>query len=57
MTRCSLFRPMKSILKLITLASLALALNSCGLPGALMRTAGNAVTGVANIAGQAVSGG
>jgi hypothetical protein len=57
MSRCSFFRFMKLILKLITLASLTLALNSCGLPGALMRTAGNAVTGVANLAGQAVSGG
>lgn len=34
---------MKRVLQLIVLAAMALSLNSCGLPAALGRTAGNAV--------------
>jgi hypothetical protein len=46
---------MKRILQLITLAAIALSLNSCGLPGALMRSAGNLVQGADNMVGQAMS--
>ncbi|MEX1115032.1 MAG: hypothetical protein WEB53_07270 [Akkermansiaceae bacterium] len=34
---------MKRILQLVVLAGLVLSLNSCGLPGALVRSAGNLV--------------
>jgi hypothetical protein len=46
---------MKVTLKLIALTSFALALNSCGLPGALVRTAGNTVNSVSNLASSAMS--
>ena len=41
---------MKNILMTASLAALALALNSCGLPGALVRSAGRLVEGVGNVA-------
>jgi hypothetical protein len=41
---------MKRMLQLAALAAIALSLNSCGLPAALGRTAGNVVNGVGNMA-------
>jgi hypothetical protein len=46
---------MKRIIQLAALAAIALSLNSCGLPGALGRTAGNLVQGVGNIANAAMT--
>jgi hypothetical protein len=40
-----MLHPMKRILQLITLAGLVLSLNACGLPGAVMRSAGRLVEG------------
>lgn len=42
---------MKRIFVLLTLAAALLSLNSCGLPGALVRTTGNLVSTAANAVG------
>ncbi|MES2476288.1 MAG: hypothetical protein V4640_10940 [Verrucomicrobiota bacterium] len=42
---------MKRICMLVTLAAAVLSLNSCGLPGALVRTAGNLVNTAAGAVG------
>ena len=46
---------MNRILQLAALAAIALSLNSCGLPAALGRSAGNLVNGVGNIANTAMT--
>lgn len=46
---------MNRFLKLITLAAITLSLNSCGLPGALMRSAGNLIQGADNLVGKAMT--
>ncbi|MES2438214.1 MAG: hypothetical protein V4584_04070 [Verrucomicrobiota bacterium] len=46
---------MKRILQFLTLAAIAFSLNSCGLPGALARSAGRLVQGAANVADQAMT--
>jgi hypothetical protein len=46
---------MKQTLQLLALAALMLSLNSCGLPGALARSAGRVVQGVGNVANQAMT--
>ena len=46
---------MKRIFQLTALAAIALSLNSCGLPAALGRTAGNLVQGVGNVANSAMT--
>ena len=40
---------MKRIVLLITLGVAVLSLNSCGLPGALVRTAGGLIQGAGNL--------
>lgn len=40
---------MKRIILLISLGAAVLSLDSCGLPGALVRTASNAVQGAGNL--------
>jgi hypothetical protein len=42
---------MKRILQLILLAGIAFSLNSCGLPGALVRSAGSLVNGASSLVG------
>ncbi len=42
---------MKRICLLITLTAAVLSLNSCGLPGALIRTTGNLVQSASNLVG------
>ncbi|MEO7099334.1 MAG: hypothetical protein ABI162_08225 [Luteolibacter sp.] len=42
---------MKRILQLIVLAGIAFSLNSCGLPGALVRSAGSLVNAAGGLAG------
>jgi hypothetical protein len=44
---------MKRIILLLTLGAAVLSLNSCGLPGALVRTAGNLVQSAGSLAGAA----
>ena len=44
---------MKRILQLIVLSGIAFSLNSCGLPGALVRSAGNAVNSASALVGSA----
>ena len=44
---------MKRIAILIALGAAVLSLNSCGLPGALVRTASNAVQGAGNLVNSA----
>lgn len=46
---------MNRLLQLTALVTIALFLNSCGLPAALGRTAGNVVQGVGNIANSAMT--
>lgn len=46
---------MNRILKLLALAAIALSLNSCGLPGALMRSAGRVIQGADSMMGQAMT--
>ncbi len=46
---------MKLILQLSAVALVALSLTSCGLPGALVRTAGSAVDGVSKLGNSAMS--
>ncbi|GAA5125127.1 hypothetical protein JIN84_13650 [Luteolibacter yonseiensis] len=46
---------MKRTLQTLSLAALLLSLNSCGLPGALARSAGRVVEGVGNVANQAMT--
>jgi hypothetical protein len=46
---------MKWFLQLITLAAIALSLNSCGLPGALVRSAGRVIQGADSLVGQAMT--
>jgi hypothetical protein len=45
---------MKRLLQLVTLAAIALSLNSCGLPAALARTAGNVVNSAGGLVGPAL---
>ena len=49
--------PMKRLFQLITLAALMLSLNSCGLPGALVRTAGSLVQGAGGLVAPAMAAG
>jgi hypothetical protein len=46
---------MKRILQMTALAAIGLSLNSCGLPAALGRTAGNVVNGVGDMANQVMT--
>ena len=41
---------MKRMILLITLGAAVLSLNSCGLPGALVRTVGNTANNLVNMA-------
>jgi len=45
---------MKTLLQAAIVGAIALSLTSCGLPGALARTAGNAVNSVSNIGSTAL---
>jgi hypothetical protein len=45
-----MLRAMKRILQLIVLAGLVLSLNSCGLPGAVVRSAGRLVDSASTLA-------
>lgn len=47
---------MKRLVQLTTLAGIMLSLNSCGLPGALARTAGGVVQSVGGLASTALAG-
>ncbi len=44
---------MKRLVYLITLGAAILSLNSCGLPGAIIRSAGNLVKGASGLVGGA----
>lgn len=46
---------MKRLLQLTALLAIALSLNSCGLPAALGRTAGNLADGVGDVASQVMT--
>jgi len=46
---------MKRFLQLTALAAVVFSLNSCGLPAALGRTAGNVVNGVGDMANQVMT--
>ena len=46
---------MKRILQLAVLATIALSLNSCGLPAALGRSAGRVLSGVEGLTNQAMT--
>lgn len=46
---------MKRYFQLTALAAIVLSLNSCGLPAALGRTAGNLVSGVGDVANQVMT--
>lgn len=46
-----MLRAMKRIFQMILLAAMAVSLGSCGLPGALVRTAGNTVHTAAGLLG------
>lgn len=46
---------MKRILQLSAIATIVLSLNSCGLPAALGRTAGNLANGVGDVASQVMT--
>lgn len=46
---------MKAVLKLLAVAAASLSLVSCGLPGALVRTAGSAVDSLGKVGNAAMS--
>jgi len=46
---------MKRLIQWSSLAALVFSLNSCGLPGALIRTGSNLVKGVGSLASSAAS--
>ncbi|MES2922601.1 MAG: hypothetical protein V4819_13700 [Verrucomicrobiota bacterium] len=46
---------MNRLVQLTALAAIVLSLNSCGLPAALGRTAGNVVNGVGDMANQVMT--
>ncbi len=50
-TAWGMLRAMKRIFQVVLLAAMAVSLGSCGLPGALMRTAGNTVNSAVGLLG------
>ncbi len=46
-----MLRAMKRVFQMVLLVAMAASLGSCGLPGALMRTAGNTVNSAVGLLG------